>query len=58
VLQVNDTLKGQLDLEHHGGHTFEGLAIRVSQRVLAMAAAIWHFHTSQDITRTLMAYDH
>lgn len=35
---VNDTLKGQLDLEQHGGRTFEGVAIRVAQRVLALAA--------------------
>jgi hypothetical protein len=59
IESVNDTLKGQLDLERHGGHTIEGVAIRVAQRVLAMAAAIWHnFHTGHDITRSLIAYDH
>jgi hypothetical protein len=42
IESVNDTLKGQLDLEHHGGRTFEGVAVRVAQRILAMAAAIWH----------------
>lgn len=52
-------LKGQLDLEGHGGHTFEGIAVLVAQRILAMAAAIWHNHkTSQPITRSLIAYDH
>jgi len=39
IESVNDTLKGQLDLEQHGARTFEGVAIRVAQRVLAMAAA-------------------
>ena len=42
IESVNDTLKGQLDLEQHGGRTFEGVAVRVAQRILAMAAAIWH----------------
>jgi hypothetical protein len=42
IESVNDTLKGQLDLEQHGGWTFDGVAVRVSQRILAMAAAIWH----------------
>jgi hypothetical protein len=59
IESVNDTLKGQLDLEHHGGRTFEGVAIRVAQRILAMAAAIWHNHrTGQPIPRSLVAYDH
>ena len=42
IESINDTLKGQLDLEEHSGQTFEGVAIRVAQRVLSMAAAIWH----------------
>jgi hypothetical protein len=59
IESVNDTLKGQLDLEQHGGRTFEGVAIRVAQRILAMAAAIWHNHkTRQPITRSLVDYDH
>ncbi|MEU9302022.1 IS982 family transposase [Streptomyces sp. NPDC048269] len=59
IESVNDTLKGQLDLEQHGGRTFEGVAVRVAQRVLALAAAIWHNHkTGQPITRSLIAYDH
>lgn len=59
IESVNDTLKGQLDLEQHGGRTFEGVAVRVAQRILAMAAAIWHNHkTRQPITRSLIAYDH
>jgi hypothetical protein len=59
IESVNDTLKGQLDLEAHGGRTFEGVAIRVAQRVLAMAAAIWHNNkTGRPVTRSLIAYDH
>ncbi|MFF7212945.1 IS982 family transposase [Streptomyces sp. NPDC008238] len=59
IESVNDTLKGQLDLEDHGGRSFEGVAIRVAQRVLAMAAAIWHNnHTAAPVTRSLIAYDH
>jgi Transposase DDE domain len=59
IESVNDTLKGQLDLESHGGRTFEGVAIRVAQRILAMAAAIWHNNkTGAPLTRSLIAYDH
>jgi hypothetical protein len=59
IESVNDTLKGQLDLEQHGAKTFEGVAVRVAQRVLALAAAIWHnFRTGQPISRSLTAYDH
>jgi hypothetical protein len=39
IESVNDTLKGQLDLEAHGGRTLDGVAIRVGQRILAIAAA-------------------
>jgi hypothetical protein len=59
IESVNDTLKGQLDLEQHGGRTPEGVAVRVAQRLLAMSAAIWHnFHTGAPVTRSLIAYDH
>jgi hypothetical protein len=59
IESVNDTLKGQLDLEQHGGRSFQGVAVRVAQRILAMAAAIWHnHHTGQPVTRSLIAYDH
>jgi hypothetical protein len=59
IESVNDTLKGQLDLEAHGGRTFDGVAIRVAQRILAMAAAIWHNNkTGAPVTRSLIAYDH
>lgn len=56
---VNDTLKGQLDLEQHGGRTVEGVGVRVGQRVLALTAAIWHnFQKGQAVSRSLTAYDH
>jgi hypothetical protein len=59
IESVNDTLKGQLDLELHGGRTFDGIATRIAQRLLAMTAAIWHNHkTGQPVTRSLIAYDH
>jgi hypothetical protein len=59
IESVNDTLKGQLDLELHGARSIEGVAARVAQRLLAMTAAIWHNRaTSQPLTRSLIAYDH
>lgn len=59
IESVNDTLKGQLDLEQHGGRTCDGVAVRIAQRILAMSASIWHnFHTDQLISRSLIAYDH
>lgn len=59
IESVNDTLKGQLDLEQHGGRTVEGVGVRVAQRVLALSAAIWHnFQTGQAVSRSLTAYDH
>ncbi|GAX57943.1 IS982 family transposase [Streptomyces olivochromogenes] len=59
IESVNDTLKGQLGLEQHGGRTHEGVAVRVAQRILAMAATIWHNHkTGAPIMRSLIAFDH
>jgi hypothetical protein len=59
IESVNDTFKGQLDLERHGGHTPEGVLVRVLQRILALTAAIWHNdHTGQPVMRSLLAYDH
>jgi hypothetical protein len=59
IESINDTLKGQLDLEQHGGRTMEGVTVRIAQRVLALATAIWHnFQTGQAVTRSLTAYDH
>lgn len=59
IESVNDTFKGQLDLEQHGGRTITGVTVRVLQRILALTAAIWHnWHTGQPVMRSLIAYDH
>jgi hypothetical protein len=59
IESVNDTFKGQLDLERHGGHTPGGVIVRVLQRILALTAAIWHNdRTGQPVMRSLAAYDH
>jgi hypothetical protein len=59
IESVNDTLQGQLHLEGHGGRSPAGGTIRVAQRILAMAAAIWrNYQTAAPITRSLIAYDH
>jgi hypothetical protein len=52
------TLKGQLSLERHGGRTLNGLVTRVSQRLLALAAAVWMNAKSGHPGRSLVAYDH
>jgi hypothetical protein len=59
IESVNDTFKGQLNLEQHGGHTAGGVIVRVLQRILALTAAIWHNDTArQPVLRSLVAYDH
>jgi hypothetical protein len=59
IESVNDTLKGQLSLEQHGGRTVDGVTVRVLQRILALTAAIWHNDaTGQPVPRSLIAYDH
>jgi hypothetical protein len=59
IESVNDTFKGQLDLERHGGHTTAGVIVRVLQRILALTTAIWHNDTTgQPVLRSLVAYDH
>ena len=59
IESVNQTLKGQLDLERHGGRTDEGILARILARILALTAAIWHNDkTAQPVIRSLIAYDH
>ncbi len=59
IESVNDTLKGQLDLERTGGRTVTGVVTRVLQRLLALTAAIWHNQaTGNRPVRSLVAYDH
>ncbi|QZY14523.1 hypothetical protein K7C20_04045 [Streptomyces decoyicus] len=48
-----------MDLEQHGGRTFEGVAVRVAQRNLAMAEAIWdNRKANTPVLRALTAFDH
>lgn len=59
IESVNQTLKGQLGLEDHGGRTPIGVFTRVAQRLAAMAAGIWqNWTTSTTSKRSLIAYDH
>lgn len=59
IESINQTLKAKLSLEHHGGHTQQGVATRIVQRLLALTAAIWHnHHAGQPVLRSLTAYDH
>lgn len=59
IESVNWTLKGQLDLERHGGRTPGGILARVLARILALTAAIWHNDkTIQPVKRSLTAFDH
>ncbi len=58
VESIIDTLKGQLSLERHGAHTMPGLLTRVAQRLLALAAALWHNWNAGQPGRHLTAYDH
>lgn len=59
IESINQTLKAKLSLEQHGGHTQQGVATRITQRLLALTAAIWHNHnTTAPTLRSLTAYDH
>ena len=55
---IIDTLKDQLGLERHGAHTPQGLWVRVTQRLLALAAGIWfNWQLGVADKRNLVAYD-
>jgi hypothetical protein len=59
IESINETFKGQLDLERHRGRTPGGVIARVTQRILALTAAIWHNDaTGQTVLRSLIAHDH
>ena len=59
IESVFDSAKGQLGLERHGGRTCQGVGARVAQRLLALAAGIWHnWTTGAEHKRSLIAYDH
>jgi hypothetical protein len=51
--------KDKLSLERHGARTLPGLIARLSQRLLALAAAIWHnYQIGHYPVRSLTHYDH
>ena len=59
IESINQTFKGQLDLERHGGKSPAGVAVRVLVRILALTAGIWlNDKTGQPVKRSLIAYDH
>jgi len=59
IESIFDTLKGQLSLEEHGARTDLGVYTRTAQRLLAMAAVIWHnWAIGAPDKRSLTAYDH
>lgn len=58
IESIIDTIKGQLSLERHGAHTMPGLITRVTQRLLALAASLWHNWNTSNPGRHLTAYDH
>jgi hypothetical protein len=56
---IIDTLKDQLSLEGHGAHTVQGRWVRVAQRLLALATAVWfNWQLGAPVKRSLVAYDH
>lgn len=59
IESINDTFKGQLDIERHGGRSRAGVIARVMQRILALTTAIWcNDKLGLPIHRSLTAYDH
>jgi Transposase DDE domain len=56
---IYDTCKDRLNLEGHGGRTPAGVIVRVAQRLLALAAVIWHnWKINAPVKRSLITYDH
>ncbi len=59
IESVNDTFKGQLDLEQHGGHTPAGVCISYrATRPCPDRRDLAQRPTGQPIKRSLIAYDH
>ena len=58
IESIIDTTKDQLRLEDHGARTIPGLITRITQRLLALAAALWHNWNTGNPGRHLTAYDH
>jgi hypothetical protein len=57
VESIFDTLKGQLDLEQHGGHTPRGVLVRVQQRLLASAMLEMHAIQPSESPRGVATHD-
>jgi Transposase DDE domain len=58
IESVFNTLKDQLSLERHRARTLSGLIARVAQRLLALAAGLWHNENVGDPGRHFAAYGH
>jgi Transposase DDE domain. len=58
VESTYQTLKGQLSLEKHGARTLSSLTARITQRLCALAAALWLNYLFDQPGRHLTAYDH
>lgn len=59
IESINETFKGQLDLEQHRGRTPRGVIARVMRRVIVLTAVIWHNdQTGRATLRSDTAYDH
>lgn len=64
IESVYQTTKSQLSLENHGGHIPAGVWVRICQRMLALAAGVWHSWTLWEAEvidapgRHFVNYDH
>lgn len=59
IESINQTFKGQLDLERHGGRSTAGVIARVLQPILALTTAIWlNDKLGLPVHRSLIASDH
>lgn len=58
VRQLIESVRGQLDLEQHGGRTIEGIGVRVAERILAMTCAIGHTATHNKVNDRLRSLSH
>ena len=58
IESIIDTTKGQLSLERHGGRTPTGVWARICQRILTLAAGVWHNWQHNNPGRNFTAYDH
>jgi hypothetical protein len=64
IESVYQTTKSQLSLERHGGHIPQGVWVRACQRILTLAAGVWHswqlweHHLTDAPGRHFINYDH